>query len=92
MFKEIQMQRRHFLARSTALSVAALQGAQAMAETACVPPPTTTGGIDVVKEIKSLRIPTGPYTGGFEIAPNGRLNWYFTQLGLLPIVQYLSAA
>ena len=54
---------------------------------------TTTGtAIDVVAQVKSLRIPSGPYAGGFEIAPNGRLNWYFANLGLLPIVQYLSAA
>ena len=46
----------------------------------------------MVAEIKALRIHTGPYAGGYEIAPNGRFNWYFTQLGLLPIVQYLGAA
>lgn len=46
----------------------------------------------MVAEIKALRISSGPYTGGYEIAPNGRLNWYFTQLGLLPIVQYLGPA
>ncbi|WP_342130346.1 hypothetical protein [Hydrogenophaga sp. OTU3427] len=86
------MQRRQFLWRSTALSVATLQGTHAVAQTTCPPPPPSTGGIDVLKEIKSLRIPTGPYTGGYEIAPNGRLNWYFTQLGLLPIVQFLSTA
>ncbi|MBA2676662.1 MAG: hypothetical protein H0U68_23680 [Ramlibacter sp.] len=39
----------------------------------------------------SLRITSGPYAGGFVIAPNGKFNWYFAQLGLLPIVQYLSA-
>ncbi|HEX5390259.1 MAG TPA: hypothetical protein VFW67_10890 [Burkholderiaceae bacterium] len=85
------MQRRQFFWRSTALTVASLQGVSALAQTECVPPPSP-GGIDVLKEIKALRIPTGPYTGGYEIAPNGRLNWYFTQLGLLPIVQFLSAA
>ncbi|MFC7461068.1 hypothetical protein [Hydrogenophaga defluvii] len=92
------MQRRHFIVRSTALSLATLPGTQALAQVSCPPPPTTTtpspgtGGIDVVAQIKALRIPTGPYTGGYEIAPNGRLNWYFTQLGLLPIVQFLGAA
>lgn len=96
------MLRRNFLARSTVLSVTALQGAHAMAQTIC-PPPTTdptptptptpgTSGINVIAEIKALRIPTGPFTGGYELSPNGRLNWYFIQLGLLPIVQFLSPA
>lgn len=53
---------------------------------------STSTAIDAVAQIKALRIASGPYAGGFEIAPNGRLNWYFTNLGLLPIVQYLSAA
>ena len=66
-------------------------GKTAIAQTACLPP-SSSAGIDVVAEIKALRIPTGPYAGGYEIAPNGRFNWYFTQLGLLPIVQYLGPA
>lgn len=48
--------------------------------------------IAAVAEIKALRIPTGPYAGGYEIAPHGKLNWYFASLGLLPIVQDLSRA
>lgn len=55
-------------------------------------PPTpvvTTGGINVVAEIKALQIPTGPYAGAYEIAPNGLMNWYFSNLGLISIVQYL---
>lgn len=59
--------------------------------TAPAPAPATTG-IDVLAEIKALRIMSGPYTGGYEIAPNGRLNWYFSALGLMPVVQFLSAA
>lgn len=51
-----------------------------------------TTPINVVAEIKSLRIAAGPYAGGFEIAPQGSFNWYFANLGLLPIVQQLSAA
>lgn len=96
------MLRRHFIARSSLASIAALQGSHALAQTNCpaptpvsptpTPTPPSTGGIDVIASIKALRIPTGPFTGGYEIAPNGRLNWYFTQLGLLPIVQFLSAA
>ncbi|HYW58398.1 MAG TPA: hypothetical protein VE934_15685 [Polaromonas sp.] len=57
---------------------------------ACVPPPPA-GGINAVAEIKALRIPTGPYAGAYEIAPNGLSNWYFTNLGLISIVQYLDA-
>lgn len=85
------MQRRNFLVGSSALSLASLCALPAHAQTACAPVVPATG-IDVVAEIKALRIPTGPYAGGYEIAPNGRLNWYFTQLGLLPIVQYLGPA
>mgnify|MGYP006197845775 CR=1 FL=1 len=48
--------------------------------------------IDAVAEIKALRILSGPYAGGYELAPNGRLNWYFANLGLLPLVPMLSAA
>ncbi len=58
------------------------------------PAPTTggtAGGINVVEAIKALRVPTGPYTGAYEIAPNGLANWYFTNLGLISIVQYLDA-
>ena len=56
--------------------------------------PTTTvpavgGVLNAVDAIKALRIPTGPYTGAYEIAPNGLSNWYFTNLGLISIVQYL---
>jgi hypothetical protein len=39
-----------------------------------------------------LRINTGPLARGYLVAPYGRLNWYFTNLGLIPLVQYLSAA
>jgi hypothetical protein len=44
----------------------------------------------VVSYIKSLRINSGPYMGGYMIAPHGKFNWYFAQLGLLPVVQYMS--
>lgn len=51
-------------------------------------PPT----IDAVARIKALRITAGPLSGGYLIAPAGRLNWYFSNLGLIAIVQYLSSA
>lgn len=90
------MQRRHFILGSTALTATSLGQSQTTTSTSCTPTPAplplpSTNGIDVVAEIRALRIPTGPYTGGFEIAPNGRLNWYFTNLGLLPVVQLLNA-
>lgn len=47
--------------------------------------------IDAIARIKSLRITTGPLTDGYRIAPGGRLNWYFTNLGLIAIVQFLNA-
>lgn len=56
------------------------------------PPPPPPTPIDVIGGIKALRVNAGPLTGGYRIAPDGRLNWYFTQLGLIAIVQYLSAA
>jgi len=59
--------------------------------------PTTTatapaGGIDVLAEIKSLRIASGPYAGAYEIAPNGKVMWYFSALGLLPVVQFMNSS
>lgn len=53
------------------------------------PPPTP---IDAVARIQALRINSGPLTAGYRIAPYGRLNWYFSHLGLIAIVQYLSAS
>jgi hypothetical protein len=85
------MHRRNFLFSATALSVTAVGAGLAQAQTICIPE-VVGPSIDVVKEIRALRIPTGPYAGGYEIAPNGRLNWYFANLGLLPIVQLLNAA
>lgn len=93
------MQRRFFIAGSSALSLASLYSASAASQVTCpapgpapAPAPSPISGIDALAEIKALRIPTGPYAGAFEIAPNGRLNWYFAHLGLLPIVQFLSPA
>jgi hypothetical protein len=85
------MQRRNFLLSATALSITSMGTTLAQAQVGCVPD-TGVAGIDVVKEIRALRIPTGPYAGGYEMAPNGRLNWYFTNLGLLPIVQFLNVS
>lgn len=93
------MQRRNFFLGTAALSATILGGMSpslAQAVDACAPsPPTTptspTGGINAITEIKALRIPTGPYAGAYEIAPNGLSNWYFTNLGLISIVQYLDA-
>lgn len=47
--------------------------------------------IDAIARIKALRITTGPLTNGYQVAPGGRLNWYFTNLGLIAIVQFLNA-
>lgn len=82
------MHRRHFLTQSAAFSVSIAMLGQASSSMAQTLPPA----INAVQEIKALRIPTGPYTGGYEIAPNGLMNWYFTNLGLIAIVQYLDAA
>jgi len=54
--------------------------------------PATAPAINAIAAIKALRITTGPLARGYLIAPDGRLNWYFTNLGLIPIVQYLNAA
>jgi len=54
--------------------------------------PVRSVPIDAIGKIKALRITTGPLARGYLIAPNGRLNWYFTNLGLIPIVQYLNTA
>lgn len=88
------MHRRHFFTKSAALSlsVAMLGGVKnSMAQTSSACLPASSTALNVVQEIKALRIPTGPYTGAYEIAPNGLMNWYFTNLGLISIVQYLDA-
>ncbi len=51
----------------------------------------TVPSIDAVASIKALRITTGPLTNGYQMAPDGRLNWYFTNLGLIAIIQFLNA-
>ncbi len=56
------------------------------------PAPRPVPTIDAVAKIKALRITTGPLSNGYLIAPNGRLNWYFSNLGLIPMVQYLNSA
>lgn len=71
----------HLLALASGLSEGALAQTTALA---AAPP------IDAIARIKALRITSGPLTNGYLVAPNGRLNWYFTQLGLIPIVQYLN--
>jgi hypothetical protein len=85
------MQRRQWLLGAPSVVLGLTWGANAPAQVVCVPPPST-GGIDAVAEIKALRIPSGPYKGGYELAPNGKLNWYFANLGLLPLVRVLGAA
>ena len=49
-----------------------------------------TPPIDAITAIKNLRIHAGSYTGGYLIAPAGKLNWYFANLGLSAILPYLS--
>ena len=89
------MQRRNFFLGTAAVTATMLGGVNnSFAQTvdACAPPPPAplpTGGINAVAEIKALRIPTGAYAGAYEISPNGLSNWYFTNLGLISIVQYL---
>ena len=82
--------RRHLSHIAAALAIALAIGlpTPSTAQSATQP----TAGIDVVQQIKNLQIKTGPYTNGYLIAPAGRINWYFSNLGLLPIVQYLSPA
>ena len=97
------MLRRHFFLKPVVLGLGVALSSNvriATAQTAptCAAPapstPTAAGGtgIQVVEAIKALRIPTGPYAGAYEIAPDGLSNWYFSNLGLISIVQYLGAA
>ena len=87
------MQRRNFFlgtAALTATMLGSVNNSFAQTVDACAPPaPLPAGGINAVAEIKALRIPTGAYAGAYEISPNGLSNWYFTNLGLIAIVQYL---
>ena len=80
------MQRRSLITKvPAALAAGWLLGTPARAAIDSTP-------IDAVAEIKALRIPSGPYAGGYELAPNGGLNWYFANLGLVAIVPMLGAA
>lgn len=72
----------------TASMLGGVKNSLAQTSDAC-PAPPSAGGINAVEEIKALRIPSGPYAGAFEIAPNGLMNWYFANLALTSIVQYL---
>jgi hypothetical protein len=94
--KEFVMQRRHFFLNTAVfgLSAAVLaKGTDSYAQsTVTCSAPVLDSGINTVEAIKALRINTGPYAGAYEIAPNGLSNWYFTNLGLISIVQYLSPA
>ena len=82
------MKRRQFISSATALGFSAslfgLSSRTAFAQTAAP--------LDAVAEIKKLRINAGTFAGAYLIAPAGRINWYFINLGLLPMVQYLNAA
>ena len=81
------MQRRQFIASTAALAINA--GLLSFSNQGFA---QTVNTLDAVAEIKKLRINTGAFSGAYLIAPAGRINWYFTNLGILPIVQYLNAA
>jgi hypothetical protein len=53
--------------------------------------PPAAPAIDVVAQIKALRLNDGPLAGAYPIAPAGKVNWYFANLGLMGIVNKLSA-
>lgn len=91
------MLRRNFFIKTAAIvlptTVLGSKDIFAHTQEQCFSPSTPTmgtDGINCLEEIKSLRVTTGPYTGAYEIAPNGLSNWYFTNLGLISIVQYLN--
>ena len=68
--------------------LAMLAAASPIAQARRKPP---ASALNAIAQIQSLRITTGPLQDGYQIAPQGRLNWYFTNLGLVAIVQYLNA-
>lgn len=55
------------------------------------PVPTTPTPIDAPLAVKNLKITYGPYMHGFMIAPAGKLNWYFANLGLLGVMSQLNS-
>lgn len=83
---ERTMDRRTFVLDAVACAVA---GSFFCAATSAV---AQAENMDPVTEIKKLRINAGRFTGGYLVAPLGALNWYFANLGLLPMVQHLNAA
>jgi len=82
------MKRRDF----HALTASAMLTPMAKARKGPPTPPPPAPPIDALAQIKALRITSGPLARGYLIAPNGRLNWYFTQLGLIATIAYLSLA
>lgn len=78
------MIRRKFLASAAAAAAATI------APLSFLSTAHAASSLDPVLEIKKLRISSGPLTGGYLVAPAGRVNWYFTNLGLLPLISRLS--
>ena len=83
------MKRRDLFLKSTAMTLASTGLISAPLSTLAASPTTP---INVQAALLDLRIQSGPYKGAFEIAPNGLSNWYFTNLGLISVIQYLDAA
>ncbi len=85
------MNRRTFLSLFTSLLIPSITTSTASRACVLIPPvkPATTK-IDAIAEIKKLRIKQGIFAGGYQVAPTGVLNWYFTNLGLIAIVPRLT--
>ena len=48
-----------------------------------IPFPSVAASLDADGAIEALRITSGSYAGGYQIAPAGLLQWYFANLGLV---------
>lgn len=47
--------------------------------------------INAPAEVKALKVTSGEYTHAFMLAPAGKVNWYFANLGLIAILQHLNS-
>lgn len=56
------------------------------------PGPVQAAGLDAVARIQALRITQGPLREAYRLTPEGGVNWYFSNLGLLAIVPHLDSA
>lgn len=57
-----------------------------------IPFPSVAASLDADGAIEALRITSGSYAGGYQVAPAGILQWYFANLGLVAHIKSNSSS